>query len=83
MNIGENKIVMNIHVSKAIQDRWKSHEFRGVRRTSRYGFDYIMAFHKILGENYFYVFGANSFVDRDGISQGAPELIFSEEYKDE
>lgn len=67
---------MNIHVSKEIQDRWPSHEFRGSPRKSIKGFTYIEAYHKALNDTYFYVFGADSFVCREGIRCGAPELIF-------
>ena len=67
---------MNIHVPKNIIDKWPSHEFKGVRRQSRYGFTYIEAHHKVLNQTFFYVFGADSFVDIDGIRCGAPELIF-------
>ena len=67
---------MNIHVSKEIQDKWPSHEFRGIPRKSKFGFTYIEANYKVLGQTYFYVFGADSFVDKAGIECGAPELIF-------
>ena len=61
---------------KEIQEKWCSHEFRGIPRQSRHGFVYIEARHKTLNETYFYVFGADSFVDKEGILAGAPELIF-------
>ena len=67
---------MNIHISKEIQEKWPQFEFRGIRRTSRFGFDYIEANYKVLNQTYFYVFGADSFVDKEGILAGAPELIF-------
>lgn len=67
---------MNIHVSQEIIDRWPSHEFLGVRRKSKHGFEYIEAYHKALNQTFFYVFGADSFVDDWGIKNGAPELIF-------
>lgn len=69
---------MNTHVSKEIRDRWPSHEFRGTPRQSRHGFKYIEAHHKVLNETQFYVFGADSFVCRDSILCGAPELIFEQ-----
>jgi hypothetical protein len=68
---------MNIHVSKEIIEEWPTFEFRGVPRQSRHGFTYIEAYHKVLNQTFFYVFGADSFVDREGIMCGAPELIFS------
>jgi hypothetical protein len=68
---------MNAHVPQDIIDRWTSHEFRGIRRRSaKYGFEYIEARHKTLNQTFFYVFGADSFVDKEGILCGAPELIF-------
>lgn len=67
---------MNIHVTEEIKNKWPSHEFRGITRQSKHGFRYIEARHKVIGETYFYVFGADSFVDKDGIACGAPELIF-------
>jgi hypothetical protein len=67
---------MNIHVTKEIVDKWPSHEFRGIARQSKYGFKYIEAHNKGLNQTQFYVFGADSFVDREGIMCGAPELIF-------
>lgn len=67
---------MNIHVPQEIKDRWPSHDFRGIPRQSRHGFTYIEAHYKVLGHTYFYVFGADSFVDKAGIECGAPELIF-------
>ena len=67
---------MNIHVSKEIQEKWISHEFRGIPRQSKFGFKYIEAYHKTLNQTFFYVFGADSFVDKEGIMCGAPELIF-------
>ena len=69
---------MNVHITKEIIDKWPSHEFRGIPRQSRYGFKYIEAHHKVLDETFFYVFGADSFVDKEGIQCGAPELIFNE-----
>lgn len=69
---------MNIYVDKKIQDKWPSHEFRGVRRKSSYGFTYIEAWHKTLNQTFFYVFGADSFIDNEGIKRGAPELIFED-----
>ena len=70
---------MNIHVSQEIRDRWPQFEFRGVPRKSRYGFTYIEANYKVLNQTFFYVFGADSFVDKEGILSGAPELIFKNE----
>ena len=67
---------MNVHVSQEIQEKWCSHEFRGIPRLSRFGFKYIEARHKVLEDTFFYVFGADSFVDKEGIRCGAPELIF-------
>jgi hypothetical protein len=67
---------MNIHVTEAIKTKWPSHEFRGMPRKSKFGFTYIEAKHLALNSTYFYVFGADSFVDREGIQCGAPELIF-------
>ena len=67
---------MNMYVSQKIIDRWPSHEFRGKPRKSVRGFTYMEAHHKILNDTYFYVFGADSFVDKEGILAGAPELIF-------
>lgn len=68
---------MNPHVPKDIIDKWPSHEFRGKSRQSRFGFTYIEAHHKTLNQTFFYVFGADSFVDKEGILCGAPELIFN------
>jgi hypothetical protein len=67
---------MNAHVNPEIVARWPSHEFRGIPRRSRHGFTYIEARHKILNQTFFYVFEADSFVDKEGILCGAPELIF-------
>lgn len=70
---------MNPYVSKEIQEKWISHEFRGKLRVSRHGFSYIEANHKTLNQTFFYVIGADSFVDKEGILCGAPELIFENE----
>lgn len=67
---------MNIHVSEEIKNKWPSHEFRGTRRKSRHGFEYIEAYHKVLNQTFYYVFGADSFIDKCGLDKGAPELIF-------
>lgn len=67
---------MNIHISQEIKAKWPSHEFRGIPRHSRHGFTYIEAYHKVLRQTFFYVFGADSFVDKEGVELGAPELIF-------
>lgn len=68
----------NIYVPKEIKDKWPEFEFRGHRRRSgKYQFEYIEAHHKVLNQTFFYVFGADSFVDREGILCGAPELIFN------
>lgn len=64
------------NVPQEIIDRWPSHEFSGPVRLSRFGFKYVEAHHHTLNEKFYYVFGADSFVDRDGILCGAPELIF-------
>ena len=69
---------MNVHVSKEIQDRWPQFEFRGIPRTSKHGFIYLEAYYKVLNQTLCYVFGADSFVEREGIKCGAPELIFDE-----
>ena len=70
--------IMNIHVSKEIVDKWPSHEFRGQRRRSlKYGFEYMEAYHKTLGQTFYYIFEADSFVDYLGVQCGAPELIFN------
>ena len=71
-----NLIYMNIHIDEEIKQKWPSHEFRGVVRQSKHGFKYIEAYHKTLNQTYFYVFGADSFVDKEGIQCGAPELIY-------
>ena len=67
---------MNIHVSKEIIDRWPSHEFKGKPKISRLGLKYIEAYHKVLNQTFFYVFGADSFIDKESMLCGAPELIF-------
>ncbi len=70
---------MNIHISEEIRKEWPQFEFLGQRRKSlKYGFEYIKAKHLVLDQTFFYVFGANSFVDENGIKNGAPELIFNE-----
>jgi hypothetical protein len=71
---------MNIHVPQEIRDRWPAFEFEGVPRVSKHGFIYQQAFHKILGDTYFYVYGADSFVCRDSIRCGASELIFDDNF---
>ncbi len=68
----------NIYISDKIQKEWPSHEFRGKRRISKWGFEYMEAKHLTLEQTQFYVFGANSFVDKEGIQCGCPELIFSD-----
>lgn len=67
---------MNNYVTSEIKDKWPSHEFRGIPRISRHGFTYIEAHHKVLKQTFFYVFGADAFIDKEGIQSGAPELIF-------
>ena len=67
---------MNVHVNEDIRERWPSHEFKGKPRLSRYGFTYIKAYNKGLSQTQFYIFGADSFVDKSGLDCGAPELIF-------
>lgn len=68
----------NIHVQQEIKNKWPEFEFRGIRRKSgKYGFEYIEAHHVVLNQTFFYVFGADSFVDKEGIQCGAPELIFN------
>jgi hypothetical protein len=67
---------MNIHIPEEIIKRWPSHEFRGIPRTSRQGLKYVEAYNKALNQTQFYVFGADSFVDKEGMMSGAPELIF-------
>ncbi len=73
------KKFMNIHVSETIKNKWPSHEFCGIPRKSKHGFTYIEAQHRTIeGEHntFYYVFEADSFVDKEGIRCGAPELIF-------
>lgn len=66
----------NIHVSEKIRKEWPQFEFIGIPRKSISGLTYIKAKHLVLEQTFFYVYGANSFVDKEGILCGAPELIF-------
>lgn len=68
---------MNIHVPQSIRDKWVSHDFRGIRKKSKHGFTYMEAYHRVLHQTFFYVFEADSFIDKIGLELGAPELIFS------
>ena len=63
-------------IPQEVIDRWPSHEFSGPIRLSRFGFKYVEAHHTTLNDKFYYVFGADSFLDKDGILCGGPELIF-------
>ncbi len=67
---------MNVYITKEIQEKWPTFDFRGKIRKSKHGFEYMEAYHKVLQDTFFYVFGADSFVDVIGIKCGASELIF-------
>lgn len=69
---------MNIYVSKEIQEKWCSHEFRGKIKISQAGFKYCEAYHKTLKQTFFYIFGADACIDKESILAGAPELIFDD-----
>ena len=68
---------VNVHVTADIRNRWPGFDFRGKPKISEYGYLYIEAKYKVLGITLFYVFAADSFIDRDGIKHGASELIFN------
>lgn len=67
---------MSQHVPQDIQARWPSHEFVGrPYRSPKFGFTYIEARHVILDQQFYYIFEGDSFVCRDSIKCGAPELL--------
>jgi hypothetical protein len=67
---------MNPHVPEAIQARWPSHEFIGRPfKSPRFKFTYIEAKHTAIEMPCYYVFEGDSFVCKDSIRCGAPELI--------
>lgn len=69
---------MNIHIPSHIRDKWTSHEFRGKIKKSKSGYVYMEAYHKVLQQTYYYIFGADSFIDIVGLKNGASELIFDD-----
>ena len=66
-----------MNIDQNIIDKWPCHEFRGKPFKSRHGFTYVEALHKSTDTTYFYVVEADSFVCRDSLKIGAPELIFN------
>jgi len=55
---------MNIHVSKEIQDKWKSLEFRG-HSWENNNLTWIKAKYKVLGVTWFFCFEKDCIVDRE------------------
>lgn len=70
---------MNIHIPSHIRNKWTSHDFRGkIKKSNSSGYVYMEAYHKVLRQTYYYIFGADSFIDIVGLKNGAPELVFEE-----
>lgn len=63
-------------ISDELKEKWASHDFNGDVNKSIRGFHYTIAYHNVLGEYFYYIFEADSFIDEYGFKNGASELIF-------